>query len=239
MTTTRDLSGIITGAATPALFDNDTSLATTGFVQRALGNFRGIVALTGATTLNETHIGKFISCGIGPYTVTLPAASSGTIGSTLTFVATSNSIAISRAGSDNLLFGNGSSGTSITLNAGDTVTITWASPTSWTLAGGSAQLKYSNNFGASILSNGYQKLPSGLILQWGTFVTDGAGASTVTLPIAFPNNNTAATGNVAAVGIQNTVIAINRTLSTLSIHACSGASGTGQAIAGTWIAIGY
>jgi hypothetical protein len=35
----------------------------------------------------------------------------------------------------------------------------------------------------SLTSNGYQKLPSGLIMQWGYVTVDGA----VTFPIAFPN----------------------------------------------------
>ena len=35
-------------------------------------------------------------------------------------------------------------------------------------------------------TNGYQKLPSGLIIQWGTTV--GTSPSTVTLPITFPNS---------------------------------------------------
>ena len=38
----------------------------------------------------------------------------------------------------------------------------------------------------SIGSNGYQKLPGGLIMQWGSFSQTGT-STTVTLPIAFPN----------------------------------------------------
>lgn len=38
----------------------------------------------------------------------------------------------------------------------------------------------------SLLANGYQKLPGGLILQWGTNATSG-GSVAVTFPIAFPN----------------------------------------------------
>lgn len=38
----------------------------------------------------------------------------------------------------------------------------------------------------SLAANGYQKLPGGLILQWGTaVVNDGAGGAYVTFPIAF------------------------------------------------------
>jgi hypothetical protein len=41
---------------------------------------------------------------------------------------------------------------------------------------------------ASLASSGYQKLPSGLIIQWGAFPSCPSGSSAgVTLPIAFPN----------------------------------------------------
>lgn len=39
------------------------------------------------------------------------------------------------------------------------------------------------SYGAS----GYQKLPGGLIIQWGDGVTNGSGVGTVTFPINFPN----------------------------------------------------
>ena len=40
---------------------------------------------------------------------------------------------------------------------------------------------------ASLNSNGYQKLPSGLIMQWGYSSIPGSTSLTVTLPISFPN----------------------------------------------------
>lgn len=44
-------------------------------------------------------------------------------------------------------------------------------------------------FGASLSSNGYQKLPSGLIIQWGNSSSLGTGSPncSVTFPVAFPN----------------------------------------------------
>ncbi|MDO9235957.1 MAG: hypothetical protein Q7U28_07995 [Aquabacterium sp.] len=45
------------------------------------------------------------------------------------------------------------------------------------------------NPGSSIASTGYLKLPSGLIIQWGSSASISSGANlAVTLPIAFPNN---------------------------------------------------
>ena len=43
-------------------------------------------------------------------------------------------------------------------------------------------------FGASLLTLGWQKLPSGLILQWGNSLTDSGGNANVSYPVAFPNS---------------------------------------------------
>jgi len=43
------------------------------------------------------------------------------------------------------------------------------------------------DFTASLSSNGYQKLPSGLIIQWMYGVNTTAGDITITYPISFPN----------------------------------------------------
>ena len=49
----------------------------------------------------------------------------------------------------------------------------------------------------SIAGSGYQKLPSGLIIQWG-FVSGASSTNlTFTLPIAFPNAGLCATATVA------------------------------------------
>jgi len=47
-------------------------------------------------------------------------------------------------------------------------------------------LKGSNQSLAGVASNGYQRFPGGLILQWGHQTVPGNG-STITLPLAFPN----------------------------------------------------
>lgn len=51
----------------------------------------------------------------------------------------------------------------------------------------------------SVGSDGYQRLPSGLIIQWGsrTMTVGNAGAATVTLPITFPSTCLCVMGSVA------------------------------------------
>jgi len=53
------------------------------------------------------------------------------------------------------------------------------------------QIPDMSGFGSSLSAKGYQKLPSGLILQWGRFdvasTSGSVGTADVTFPIAFPN----------------------------------------------------
>ncbi len=44
------------------------------------------------------------------------------------------------------------------------------------------------NPASSLVAEGYQKFPSGMILQWGRDAFDAAGNSNITFPITFPNN---------------------------------------------------
>lgn len=53
---------------------------------------------------------------------------------------------------------------------------------------------YFNGANQSIAEDGYQKLPSGLILQWGR--ETGASSGTITFPLAFPTACLAVTGQV-------------------------------------------
>ena len=55
---------------------------------------------------------------------------------------------------------------------------------------GAGQLPDMSNFAGSLGFNGYQKLPTGLIIQWGAFNVNGTsgavGTTDITFPIAFP-----------------------------------------------------
>lgn len=219
---------------TASQFDNDTSAATTAFVQRALGNFRGIVALTSNTTLTATDMGAFVTCD-GIFTVTAPGASLAQSGVCIEIQCTGGAITIVPNASDTFLNGAGVTIGSLALNAGDTVTLTWASVSGWVLIRGSAQLKYAAVFGASLAASGYQKLPSGLIIQWGNLTNSGtAGNPTaVTFPVAFPNAcrqvvNTANTTNTT------TASAWYDTATTTGFNSRASAA----SLVSSWIAIG-
>lgn len=52
---------------------------------------------------------------------------------------------------------------------------------------GNNQLPDMSSFAASLSGNGWQKLPGGLIIQWGQVLSNSGGFAPWTFPIAFPN----------------------------------------------------
>lgn len=89
----------------------------------------------------------------------------------------------------------------------------------------------------SLSANGYQKLPGGLIVQWGSQANAGLGSGTITLPVTFPTVFASIAATVTTGSTGHTVKANSTSLSqfTWSVLNLTGAS-TG---AFTWIAIGY
>lgn len=83
------------------------------------------------------------------------------------------------------------------------------------------------SFGA----NGYQKLPGGLIIQWGSSTSGATG--TVTFPLAFPNSCASVTGTCV-----NTVGSVE-TLETVTITNTNFSFAIGNGTSFRWIAIGY
>lgn len=82
---------------------------------------------------------------------------------------------------------------------------------------------FTNEFGASLAASGYQKLPSGLIIQWvqGSTSTAGEAVETVTLPITFPNSNlfsSASSLNAAAsVNADTSYQVVSKTTSQVTV----------------------
>jgi hypothetical protein len=179
-------------APTPAQFDNDTSLATTEFVQRALGSFSSVLQ-TGVTSLALTaaNIGQLIYLSLGTLqTITLPNHTLLNSGATVTFTRNGGAAnaTIAAYGGSTIIDNTSGLSSSISLGAGESVTMSWDG--SYWRCAGTYTLRVGNAFLSSKGSFGYQKLPSGLILQWcggQSFSTSGAVDMSFTLPISFPN----------------------------------------------------
>jgi hypothetical protein len=100
------------------------------------------------------------------------------------------------------------------------------------------------DFTNSIVSSGYQKLPSGLIIQWGQVTNDGTGLLSVTFPIAFPNACFSVTysdtvGIVPSAAHTTYINNITTTGMQVDINNSDGAANTDTGIVVSWIAIGY
>lgn len=138
-TTLEVLAGV--GNTTQVQFDNTTKLATTAFVQRALGSFSGRAVVT-TTTLTAANAGQVIVCA-GAATITLPLSTTVAAGTKLHIFSTGSGVVVQRQGAD-VLQPNGGTVTSITLNAGDSLEMESNGAGTWGVIGGSAQLGYSN-----------------------------------------------------------------------------------------------
>ncbi|KWE69759.1 hypothetical protein WL77_12745 [Burkholderia ubonensis] len=178
-------------APVPPQFDNTTKIATTAFVQRALGNFNassgtgsGIIAA--AVTLTNDDVGGFHYFN-GPtnQTATLPSEVGLPPGAAIAFQRGAQySLTIGTNKANAIIDTTIGLASSITLATGEFVVLVW-SGTYWQAFGTYTQ-RVGQPFANSLTSSGYQKLPSGLIIQWGLGATSGQ-TGTVTFPIAFPN----------------------------------------------------
>lgn len=208
-------------------FDNSVKQATTEFVQRALGNLAGSFGIAGAMTLTASHCGKIGTLGTGSsYAVTLPLLSQVTDGAAIIFQAIdTGTYSIQRQGTDVIQTAIGTVTSIPNVKGGDSLTfIADKNYNVWRCVGAFANL---------LATNGYQKLPSGLIVQWGSSV----GGATVTLPIAFPNamlqGFTSDSGVICAAGGIDTMTTTNFKLYSRDFN------GTYSAFTLRWLAIGY
>ncbi|KVK99929.1 gp53-like domain-containing protein [Burkholderia ubonensis] len=224
-------------APVPPQFDNTTKIATTAFVQRALGNFNassgtgsGIIAA--AVTLTNDDVGGFHYFN-GPtnQTATLPSEVGLPPGAAIAFQRGAQySLTIGTNKANAIIDTTIGLASSITLATGEFVVLVW-SGTYWQAFGTYTQ-RVGQPFANSLTSSGYQKLPSGLIIQWGTGTTQSSGSVTLTFPVAFPTTCRSATANNWGGG---TVYVGITSFSAASMVVNSGSVGQNF----TWIAIGY
>lgn len=146
------------------------------------------------TTLPPSFIGSTVQVtnNTGPVALTLPLTSASKSAKRIEIINTGTyPVTVSPQGSDILSHINAAHVSSITLQPGDNLTLVCQALTLWVAVGGTAEFPIIPAFGAGLSSSGWQKLPSGLIIQWGTTTLSvGAGTPTAdnwTFPVAFPN----------------------------------------------------
>ncbi|PNG40392.1 phage tail protein [Pseudomonas asplenii] len=177
-------------------FDGGRSAATSEFVQRALGSYASARGIFAATQLTQADVGCSIGLGgNATYTVTLPDAAAVPSGATISLHCRNSAPVTVASKTGTQISPQGAYLASIVLNNGESANFVRESGV-WVVYG-TAALKYSTNYAAQFGTAGYQKFPSGLILQWVTGGSDANGNMTVSLPIRFPN---AVLGGVANEG---------------------------------------
>ena len=235
-------AGTMSGAhfITQPQFDSSKALATTEFAQRAQGNFAGRVdigALPASLTASAAGC-RIVLAASG--TLTLPPVASVPTGTNFfLFNTTPGVVTVARQGTDVISAMSVNSMTSIPLPSLSTIKVT-AGNGQWVVEDGMAALKYAPEFACSFSgSNGYQRLPSGAIEQWGMGVTDANGYVYVTYPIPFLN----AVRNVTPMhfgssALMHAVMDTNFTLTgcRIRVQNASGAAAVGWQV--FWRALG-
>lgn len=230
--------------STQPQFTATKDVATTEFVQRALGNFSGQTNInTANAVIAPAMAGRRIVASV-PGTLTLSQWNLNTAGSKFYIQNVSGGeIVVSRWGTD-VIVALSKTLNSITIPSGSNAVIV-CGETSWVLEEGVAALKYSTEFTFSALTNGYQKFPSGLIEQWGGVTVQDNGEQTVVLPTAFPNGILgllASVPNSAAAGAAEFCVAGARkngtSLNTIFVNANTGPTVSVNPIV-YWRAWGY
>jgi hypothetical protein len=218
---------------TQPLFDATKAAATTEFVQQAAGNLSGGLTVANGSSAVASYAGKFLSVGAGGSF--LPPTGAVANGASLHYKNTGlGPHTLSRVGADSIS-GAGPLLTTIVIDQGEDLRLVRVSDV-W-IATGSAALKYAAGFGALLTANGWQKLPSGLIIQCGQVTTSATASVAVTFPIAFPSNvmETYCSANANTASFANLY---TPSVSGASIDGWSNA-GARVAINARWLAIGF
>ena len=165
------------------------------------GSYSGSNQYNVNTTLTVANVGQLTVAGSSGQTFTLPNASTVPVGGKITIQPEGGAYTVVPP-SGNTLFLNSSNVGSVGFGGADYIEITATSTTSWIVSGGNSTLPWSPQFANSGATNGYYRLPSGIIVQWGYRPNDGTTGSSVTnYPISFPT----ACWNVSVTGDSTSV----------------------------------
>ncbi|MGM3277896.1 gp53-like domain-containing protein [Ralstonia sp. 24A2] len=179
---------------TPAQFDNSAKLATTAFVQRVGKQLSGVTPFTGSLTGIAAHVGGKVygySTSFNSYSIPGSATYSIPIGAVVTVANFgSQPLTVVPQSTDKLQTPSSGLLATFVVPAGTSAEFTYVYSGVWFITG-TAVNSSSSDFGRSLQASGYQKLPSGLIVQWGAIsvpVSNGTSPSTVdgVFPLAFP-----------------------------------------------------
>lgn len=194
---------------THAQFSSDKSIATTEFVQRALGSFNGYISVNTSRSLAATDIGKAILVGASGITLTLPTPSSlgAPLGVAVELFTNSLTSATIEPGAGVILNHMGEPAVaSISLLRGQSLKLIAVTDAAWQVIASTCGLGFNADFAGELTIGGQQKLPSGWIMKRGSIYTSTYPYA-LTFPTAFPTECVAliVTGWSAGIGHENRV----------------------------------
>jgi hypothetical protein len=239
-------SSMLTGPnwVTPPLFDSGKSFATTEFVQKALNGYSSFQVISASRNLALGDIGALLWFNsVGSYTLNLLAPSVMGVpntGASFTVFCTSVGGTIAASGGATIQDQSGGLSTSYAMKLGQSAKFVATGPSQWTVLEATSSLGKNADFNGSFGANGYQKLPSGYIEQWGTAVTDASGKAYVSFTTAFPNALLNITPvHVGSLALMSCVMSgsQSKTGCTLLLQNQSGAGAINWVM--YWRAIGY
>jgi len=225
-------------APTPPLFDNDLSLATTEFVQRALGNYRTLFGFTDSRTLTANHAGMFLVCGGTADTIVdLPSLAACPSGASLPYYNSGNfKVTLRCAANEKIAWHTAALGASLVeLRPGETlILVSPGGGETWYPLGGTALLKMPTGpMRHSLAPNGHRQLPTGEMEVWGYGTTSAAGKASVTFARAFTVEVYAPLASLNSPGLmRNSLTVANATVTGMDIYACDG---SGAALVGATV----
>lgn len=198
-------------------FDNTTNLVTTAWANRRGIQASGITTVTATGNLSAANAGgTVVGNSASAITQTLPAASGFPSGARIEFLnINTGTMTVARNGTDTITVNGGGTVTSLAMSSGDTLTLESNGNNGWYAVGGSAQLQYATALASLRGGSGYQKLPGGVVIQWGSYTSVANGTTAaLNFPIAFPNNcstvHPSASNNSVAAAMSAAIVSASQ-----------------------------
>lgn len=209
-----DTNGNITSSVSPTQLDNSTKLATTAFVKTAGFQFSGAGSIMASRNLLASDIGNLLineaAGGTNTFTILSPGAVGARIGDTFSCMTYgTNGLNLAFSGCT-YVYGAAGQTAGFSVGTGEWITFVAESSNSWRVVNATAGMKNIESFRSLLATSGYQKLPSGLILQWGRYTAGTIDvAYTVTLPLTYPTANLGVLVTASFAGAVNGMIGAN------------------------------
>ena len=173
---------------TPQQFDKSSKLVNSAWVALNGIQASGVTPFTGALFGAASHIGGMVYCWSGTsnsYSTPNSATTGAPIGATVKICNFGSlPLTVVPQGADKVQTPLAAATTSLTIPAGTDSFATYVGGGVWFFSG-NAFNGSSADFSSSLVGIGYQRLPSGLIIQWGASIFS-TGGSAVSYPMTFP-----------------------------------------------------